>query len=421
MLCQHCCDIRFPIVDRERGTNIRQLSDLARTDEEHLCEIFMSSMDAIFQYSVLDVQEQLQGFSMKTLQSLHKLLCDKIQVCHSQYKDRRAISRKVKGTIIPDITYMGYSLINKNPCIELDKIFCPRGETYVTECDSLPSATEYQELLLLISNLTDRVTSLEKKLKDCAKSRSGSAAVSCECRGPTSVNLGPDIPDQRAVTAPPDLSEDQNSPDSDHEDDLEPTLMAACASQPVLVQPAGCGEPINRRTGSSGALKAASPGVIKRKAVYIGGISGTNTSDDVLNHLHSIKAAKNTIISNLTQKEDWRSFKVEVPAQRYQHVLDRRNWADGVVVRPFRDATAGRERKGGHRPKRGGSSQPRPLRGVSSVSWSRRPHGGGRERHYDHQQDRHGGWQPRYRNQRQHGYREYDYRDDYTNEYDAGW
>ena len=131
MVCKQFCDIGFPKVNREKtysdvvengnlcnggssvnGSNncpamdrsdncFKQLSDLGRIDDKKLCHTFLKNMDLIFQYSMLDIQDQLQGFSMKTLQSLHKLLCEKIQLCYSQYKERHAKSRQVK--FIPNI------------------------------------------------------------------------------------------------------------------------------------------------------------------------------------------------------------------------------------------------------------------------------------------------------------------------------
>ena len=106
---------------------------------------------------------------MKVLTVLRKALCAKVRTDFSQYKDRRAINRRqVEHTIVPDIFNLGYSLVNKSPSNERDKIFVNKDESLAADTDSdmtAPSVPEYQELLQVVADLTQRLTYLEGKVK----------------------------------------------------------------------------------------------------------------------------------------------------------------------------------------------------------------------------------------------------------------
>ena len=160
MLCKHCSNVRFPAqavtaansvksletgngpdkecmpgmsIDDANNVVIRQLPDLNSVADGKYDDVFIRSLNTIYQYSLRDIQDQLQKASMKVLTVLHKALCDKVRTNFSQYKDRRVINRQVKHTIVPDIFNLGYSLVNKSSSNELDKIFVNKDESLAAD------------------------------------------------------------------------------------------------------------------------------------------------------------------------------------------------------------------------------------------------------------------------------------------------
>ena len=158
MLCKHCSNVRFPaqavtaansVKSLETGNGpdkecmpgksrddannvvIRQLPDLNSVADDKYDDVFIRSLNTIYQYSLRDIQDQLQKASMKVLTVLHKALCDKV------------------GT-------------------ELDKIFVNKDESLAADTDSdmtAPSMSEYQELLQVVADLTQRIRIWKVKVK----------------------------------------------------------------------------------------------------------------------------------------------------------------------------------------------------------------------------------------------------------------
>ena len=106
MLCKHCSNVRFPAqavtaansvksletgngpdkecmlgMSRDDANNvvIRQLPDLNSVADDKYDDVFIRSLNTIYQYSLRDIQDQLQKVSMKVLTVLHKALCDKVR------------------------------------------------------------------------------------------------------------------------------------------------------------------------------------------------------------------------------------------------------------------------------------------------------------------------------------------------------
>ena len=71
----------MPGMSRDDANNvvIRQLPDLNSVADDKYDDVFMRSLNTIYQYSLRDIQDQLQKASMKVLTVLHKALCDKVR------------------------------------------------------------------------------------------------------------------------------------------------------------------------------------------------------------------------------------------------------------------------------------------------------------------------------------------------------
>ena len=73
--------------------------------------------------------------------------------------------------------------------------------------------------------------------------------------------------------------------------------------------------------------------------VYIGGVSGDNTSADVTTFLKAEGVQHINAVHPLTKKDDWQSFKVSLSVADYNRVLHNIKWPAGVKVRPFHPTT----------------------------------------------------------------------------------
>ena len=349
----------MPGMSRDDANNvvIRQLPDLNSVADDKYDDVFMRSLNTIYQYSLRDIQDQLQKASMKVLTVLHKALCDKVRTDFSQYKDRRAINRQVKHTIVPDIFNLGYSLVNKSQSNELDKIFVNKDESLAADTDSdmaALSVSEYQELLQVVADLTQRLTYLESKVKTFQRE-------GCKLVSEKDIGTSPLKPLRTS-----DLS-DNDSPDTntdgdtdlstDHEDNVRDNNEKQ--NEPFEYQGA-YRRKLNRRrkrqpntttidtasskhtTKNAVSIPTKSHKVIAsasrpKKSVYVGNIDVSHSADDIRGHPKGINVTHGVTVTDLARRRDWRSFKVEVPADKLQAVLDKESWSQGVIVRPFRD------------------------------------------------------------------------------------
>ena len=71
--------------------------------------------------------------------------------------------------------------------------------------------------------------------------------------------------------------------------------------------------------------------------MYVGNIDVSHSADDIRGHLEGINVTHGVTVTDLARRRDWRSFKVEDPADKLQAVLDKESWSQGVIARPFRD------------------------------------------------------------------------------------
>ena len=149
---------------------VRNLDNLISLNDDYLPEGFLESMDTIFSYNIGDIQGSLCDFSKESLGKLHKSLCEKVVAAFPQFKDRRPINRQVKKTLIHDITVLGYSLMNKSPLKDVDKIFHqtgPASSSFTDGDDTDTSQTsEIAELVLVVASLNSRLSKLEVEVTE---------------------------------------------------------------------------------------------------------------------------------------------------------------------------------------------------------------------------------------------------------------
>ena len=106
----------------ESSTDKRfSLQDLTNDDKPH--ELFISEIQRIFQYGMKDILETINELDMDVLSSIHNNLADMAKTTFPKFKDRRAVQRTVAHTAAKDIWFLGFSIANRSPSKELEKIF----------------------------------------------------------------------------------------------------------------------------------------------------------------------------------------------------------------------------------------------------------------------------------------------------------
>ena len=172
---------------------ITTLDELQRTPEGDIPDTFMNSLNNIYQFNVVDIQNALSRLPMEVLSTLHKTLCETVVSSFPQYQDRRIVQRQVKNTIVPDIINLGSSIANDSPHRDLDRIFLERTNPHNPL--SSPNPDDYNNLLRLVYELKERIEQLETAQRTADARRdalSGElAAVSERIPGPANSTRSP--------------------------------------------------------------------------------------------------------------------------------------------------------------------------------------------------------------------------------------
>ena len=157
------------------GTNTLPMSELSKLingsiSKQDIVATIHKNMDKIFMYSLQDVRDVLNVLDMDVLVTLHRALIEQVALTFTQYQNRRAINRQAKHKIITDICHMGYSIVNKQPMKELDKIFVPKeGNTPESgkdvETDSRANVSDMQDLIQSYADMYRQMELMKDELK----------------------------------------------------------------------------------------------------------------------------------------------------------------------------------------------------------------------------------------------------------------
>ena len=95
------------------------------------------------------------------LTSLYKVLLESVLQTFPSYRDRRPIQRQMTRTIVPDIIWLGYSLVNKSPAKDMDKFLIrPNSESIdniLPNDDTSRMTASLQDLLVVVADLKNKV------------------------------------------------------------------------------------------------------------------------------------------------------------------------------------------------------------------------------------------------------------------------
>ena len=147
---------------RSKSTcDITYLEDFDIIDKTDFTRVFIANMDNIFRFNCADVQKQLDQEDTAIIQELRKHLLDTFQGEFSQFKDKLPINRLVKHKQVADIFHLGFSIVNKTPTKDAERIFKESGATG----SSVTDASDLADIFNMFADLTARVITMEKELK----------------------------------------------------------------------------------------------------------------------------------------------------------------------------------------------------------------------------------------------------------------
>ena len=158
------------VINTATVSEITNLGDLANIPSGDIIRCIMSSLEVIYRYSSQDIQDALSGIDFTTLQELKRQLFVKLTDMFPQYKDRKLINRimrMITKTVVTDIFNLGYSVINKGPARDLDKMF-QNTPANVTEESQETNVTNIQDLsgiLSMTAKLSRNVQMMEVGVK----------------------------------------------------------------------------------------------------------------------------------------------------------------------------------------------------------------------------------------------------------------
>ena len=351
--------------DNQVISDIMQLDSVSAT---HHPQAFVNSLSRIFQYAANTIEERLNRVEKNTLDEVHKLLCEAVVTKYEQFKDKRIVNRKKKYLVMADIMVLGHSVIGTSPHRDLDKIFKePQGPI-----DFDPNEDRGQsiaDLMELVATLSTRLQKVEAEMVELKRTISDQESVR-EQQG-VLINVQNLVPNSQHSTN--ELS-DNGDVTSDDDDEngvpgdtalLDNNLLSRVAtSQTPRPMPSQTGGSKNSQSPTQSTqsdaqkqtqiasstissnherpsrIKPAKTRAAPRKTtkVYIGGVSGSTTMENIKEELVELHISRNDIkVQLLSDNDDWRSFSVIIPEENSVRVLDQSNWAQGIKVRPFRE------------------------------------------------------------------------------------
>ena len=126
-----------------------------------LTQLYMDNMEVVYSHNAEDIQRELQRLDISKLTSLYKVLLESVLQTFPSYRDRRPIQRQMTRTIVPDIIWLGYSLVNKSPAKDMDKFLIrPNSESIdniLPNDDTNRMTASLQDLLVVVADLKNKV------------------------------------------------------------------------------------------------------------------------------------------------------------------------------------------------------------------------------------------------------------------------
>lgn len=351
------------------------LSDIGQAAD--FCASFISNLQFIFQYCAKDVQDELYKQDMETLLDLHKMLTESVQKEFSELNSKRPINRQSKTKAVSDIFSLGYSLVNKSPAKELDKIFIHNAAAgdAADQTQQTIDTDEFAELLLTVASMRQELSTLQDtvvtlstdntKLKELVQQLQGSS--NAQTATPGNMDVPNALTSGLANQQPQAESEGTPTPvtspaDQDGvQDDVVPsqsTSSSTSDSEGEYVQQPRHRKKRHRRAENQKdtdaaqdgkgrrPLMSAAPAPTNTTPLYIGGVHPSHSVADVERHLCTLGLNIKATIRCLRDKQDWKSFVADIPSSMTSAITDKNLWPKGIRVRPFHEIKTQNQRPG---------------------------------------------------------------------------
>ena len=400
--------------------SLSDLKDIKVIADNELTNVFMKCITFIYNYGLDDIEKSLLGRQVDVLDNLRKRLYTEMESVLPEFANR-TLKRRIKDTTLcQDIVQLGYSLINKNPAKDLDKVFVQSqssgeggGDDDADE-EAGDDADKLVGLITLVRKLEREVKDLKKQLANLTKAENPPNSTNTDPAQPQgTANPGGSSDsaqnnEQPAAEGNNNAAEGSNNstaPTVDNviivSDTTNPSHSSSSSSdidsesEMIVVQTKKKMRKKRRKEAlqQANTIKAATTKPSKdssRKDVYVGGVHPDNNASDICAHLNKsgIKLG-NGDVRPLNQGKVQHSFCVSVPSSLSNKVLaqgEKSIWPDGVKVRAFTPHQNQKSRNqgssslgSGSRMRPAGNKKVQPANSVREQH--RHPHR--RERHYN--------------------------------------
>lgn len=314
--------------------------DLESIVQRDAVAAFENCLDFIFQHSCADIKQALWSIDLPQLQTIRSQLLDKLVTVTADFSDRRPIKRLNKNTVIPDIYWIGYSVVNKTTSKDLDNVFAKTplatsdSETVTqvtTEDDDeadqhILNSRDIQDLLTIVFNLRDRVEKLEEAKRISDELCSSLQVEIASLRQSASPRETPNSPMARENSNPITLESAPEQTDESESAANNPVIQLSLKASSVRV--------LQAAPTTTPPKDSTSPTI----EIFIGNVSTANSLDDIKQHLAKIGVSSPMECKQLSRpNRPYKSFKVSVSSASADHVLLAENWPTGFIVRKFTD------------------------------------------------------------------------------------
>ena len=331
------------------------LSDLSSLGDEQMPSAFMDNLSGIFAYAMGDITDVLTKFTKESLGKLHKDLCSKVMDVFPHLQCRRPIKRMVVNTLAGDIVVLGYSIANNAVHRDIERVFHPPTTTDDSSDQNPSHVEELAELLKVVADLSQRVSSLEKELAELRGSSrrnepddddsesSSEEAGNTNAWQPGGNSRTRKRRDRRnrqlSATLPesaPSSSAAATSVSTTDPNPPPPVPNPQPPAQNPLVphaSPPGSDTQAQPLSAALGLRAADAPAKV---SIYVGNVNPNNSVKDIVQHLRNLGVARVPHVKTLSRHgAAKKSFCVQIPSQFKETALCSEKWPSNIRVRLF--------------------------------------------------------------------------------------
>ncbi len=148
--------------DRPQGdSGAFALTDITTWDPEQCPKLFVDNLERIFNFKMKSIIDTLSRMDFHVIINIRSALIDVAVMKFPAYRDKCAMKRTVMNTATKDIWNLGFSITNGAATRDLNIMFSKDKPAADTDVDEEEVVSKMHEVLLTMSDLVARVTSME--------------------------------------------------------------------------------------------------------------------------------------------------------------------------------------------------------------------------------------------------------------------